>query len=81
MLQIDVQLDVLSNGRTYSEVQKQMDDFMIKLRAAKYGKLKTLDVQGMTSQFKALIEQNVQRQCKNGTVYEMNTEKPQKCRE
>ena len=80
VLKIDLELDVLSNGRPYSVVQKQMDDFMVQLRAAKTGKLSTLNVQGMNSHFKSLIEQNVQKVCKNGSVFEMNKEKKEQCR-
>lgn len=57
-----------------------MNDFMVKLRNAKTGKLRTLNVPGLNNQFKDLIEESVQRTCKDGSVYEMNKNKTGQCR-
>lgn len=57
-----------------------MNDFMTKLRAAETGKLRTINVPGLQNQFKEMHEQVVQRTCKDGSVYEMNTKIKGKCR-
>lgn len=57
-----------------------MNDFMNKLRTARTGKLRTINVPGLNNQFKEMHEQALQRTCKDGSVYEMNKEIKGQCR-